>query len=329
MIYINNECQNPWYNLALEEYFLKDAGINEDIVVLWQNRKAVIIGRHQNTAAQLNQKYAAEHDIDIARRMTGGGAVYHDLGNLNYTFITSYEKCETIDFREFAGPVIEALGNLGLKAELSGRNDITVNGRKISGTAQAGAGKKIMFHGTLMYDVDTETLSRVLSVDVDKIRAKGVASVKSRVGNMKDYLPANVGIDDIKREILNVMSSREGVREYFLSSENRKAITELTKHKYGTEEWIFGESREGEFRSKKRFPGGEMEFVFSLNNGCIADCGINGDFLGLYGVDDVEEVLNGTLYEYEAVKNVLFEMEIADYFGSITYEQILECMFAV
>lgn len=327
MIYINNECQRPWYNLALEEYFLKEADIDEDIVVLWQNRKAVIIGRHQNTAAQLNQKYAAENGIDIARRMTGGGAVYHDLGNLNYTFITTFEKCETIDFRTFAEPVIEALGNLGLKAELSGRNDITVNGRKISGTAQAGAGKKIMFHGTLMYDVDTDVLSRVLSVDAEKIRAKGVDSVKSRVGNMKDHLSPSIGINDIKREILNVMSAREGVREYFLSDRDKKAITDLTEQKYSTEEWIFGESREGEFHNKKRFSGGEIEFVFSLNGGRIADCGINGDFLGLYSVDDVEKAVNGTLYEYEAVKNVISQLNISDYFGSITREEILECMF--
>lgn len=329
MIYINNRCNNPCYNLALEEYFLKNVQVDEDVVVLWQNRKAVIIGRHQNAADQLNQEYAAKNDIELARRMTGGGAVYHDSGNLNYTFITTYTNGKNLDFKKFAEPIINALRNLGLKAELSGRNDILIDGKKISGTAQAGAGNKIMFHGTLMYDVNTEILNKVLNVNIEKIKSKGIKSIKNRVTNMKPYLPPDVGIEEIKNEIIRVISEKNDVREYFLTDNDKKIILDIVNQKYRTKEWIFGESREGELHNKKRFDGGEIEFNFSINSGCITSCRINGDFLGLYSVYDIEQKLNGCIYEYEMIKKRLLEVDIKDYFGSISVEEILNCIFDI
>lgn len=329
MIYINNKNQEPWYNLALEEYFLKNTDIDEDIVILWQNKNAVIIGKNQNVASQLNQKYAANQGVSIARRMTGGGAVYHDLGNLNFTFITNYDDGKKNDFKEFAEPIVDALENLGLNAELSGRNDILIEGRKISGTAQAVAGKRIIFHGTLMYDVNTEVLDSVLNVDIGKIKAKGIESIKSRVTNMKQYLPDDVGINEIKNEILNVISYRNGISEYCLTDYDKMSISELVEKKYHTTEWIFGESGEGEIHNRRRFDGGEVEFNFSINNGCIVKCKITGDFIGLYDVCDIECELNGCMYEYETVKNLLSEVDIKKYFGDISNEEILTCIFDI
>jgi lipoate-protein ligase A len=212
MLYIINNSIDPWFNLALEEVLMKDKSINDDIVMLWQNDNSVIIGKHQNTIEEVNQQFADSNSIKIARRTTGGGAVYHDLGNLNYTFITKYTNKEEVDFKKFAVPVVKALQSLGLNPELSGRNDILLDGKKISGTALACIGDRFMFHGTLLFDINIDTASKVLTVKADKIESKGIKSVKSRMTNIKPYLP-DLTINSFKE---NIISSFEKNSENFV-----------------------------------------------------------------------------------------------------------------
>ena len=326
MIYIENMSHDPWFNLALEEYFLH-MNIEEDIISLWQNDRSVIIGRHQNTLEQINQKYTTDNDIKIARRMTGGGAVYHDLGNLNYTFITTVKDRENLDFRRFAQPVVDAVKLLGAELEITGRNDLTLNGRKVSGTAQAGIGNRILFHGTILFDVNERDMAEALQVDTKKLQAKGVKSVRNRVVNLKPHLASGTDIAGIKKAKISVLSDRYDVRQYIPAGNDRLCINELMAKKYASDMWIYGESKEGNFHNKCRFDGGEVEVVMSLKEGRIEECNVYGDFLGIYGVEKIEEMLKGKLYKYETVKACLKKVRMADYFGNITAEELLTCMF--
>lgn len=327
MLYVKNDCLNPWYNLALEEYLLRRKDIDEDILCLWQNANSIIIGRHQNIVAQINMKAVDEYQTKIARRMTGGGAVYHDLGNLNYTYITSYKDGNTVDFRVFANPVINALKQYGVHAELSGRNDILVDKKKISGTAQAGIGNRLLFHGTIMYDVNVEVLSKVLHVDREKIRGKGVDSVTGRVTNLKSYLPENVDITELKKGILHSFLQDDKLTELILDENAKKEVLSYEQNQYGTEKWIFGESREGEISRKKRFTGGELEALIKTDNGIITKCRFFGDYLGVFNSDDIAKQLEGKLYTVDSVRDELRKYNLNQYFGNITMDEILSCIF--
>ena len=185
--------KDPYLNLAIEEYLFRNT--TDDIFMLWQNEPTVVIGKNQNVYAEINREYTKEHNIKIARRITGGGAVYHDLGNVNYTFISSRNK-EGIDFKYFTAPIIDALKAIGVNAELSGRNDITVNCKKISGNAQYSTDTRTLHHGTLLFDSDLSVLSSALNVDEEKIRSKAISSTRSRVINIKDLILENYKTDE-------------------------------------------------------------------------------------------------------------------------------------
>ncbi len=328
MKYIINDSVDPWFNLALEEYFLRQK-TREDLVCLWQNDNSVIIGRHQNTANEVNQEVADQEHVKIARRTTGGGAVYHDLGNLNYTFITNFnlDAPQNVNFKVFAQPVIEALASYGLQAELSGRNDILLDGKKISGTAQACIGNRFMFHGTLLYDLNSDMAQKVLSVSKEKVESKGVKSVKSRIGNIKPYLPEGTGILELKEKIASAFAKNEGFERYTLSEKDLYEIQKLRKEKYATKEWIFGESRIAGIHNKARYPGGELECTIELDHGSIKDIKFYGDFLGIYGTDEIEKILQNTLYEVSEVRQKIEQKKINLFFGDITTDNVLECMF--
>lgn len=327
MLCVKNDCVDPWYNLALEEYLLKQKSINDDIICLWQNANSIIIGRHQNAVTQINQGAANKYKVKIARRMTGGGTVYHDLGNLNFTYITNYTKDSEVDFKIFAIPVIDALRRFGVNAQLSGRNDITVDGKKISGTAQAGIGNRILFHGTLMYDVDMCILEEILNIDKAKIEGKGIDSVKSRVTNLIDYLPANVNISCLKQAILESFSKDNDLVEFIMDNTAVDEIKALKENKYAKDDWIFGKSREGNINNKLRFTGGEIGVTIQTDFGEIVDCQFYGDFLGIYSVGEIENSLKGKLYKYETIEAELSKYNLKDYFGAIQIDEILSCIF--
>lgn len=328
MICIENPSLDPWYNLALEEYYLRGSSeATGDIVSLWQNDKSVIVGRHQNTLKEVNYRFADENEIKIARRMTGGGAVYHDLGNLNFTYITTCDSSGSVDFKKFAYPVVEALSCYGLNPELSGRNDILLDGKKISGTAQACVGKRLLFHGTLLFDINVENAGQSLNVKADKIEAKGVESVKSRITNIKPYLPAGCSVRDLKESILASFAKSRDFSVRAVSLEDEEQIVELKNRKYATEEWIFGESSKGNFHNQRRFRGGEVEIFMDVENGVIKSCRINGDFLGVCDIRDFEMSLIGANYQVSNIKQILSVTEIQRYFGSISADELLECVF--
>ena len=221
MIFIDNEgCTDPKLNLALEEYALRNFDASTDYLLFYINKPSIIIGRNQNTLEEINQEYIYANNIEVVRRISGGGAVYHDLGNLNFSFITNHDGKSISNFKKFTAPVIRVLNNMGVTAELKGRNDILVDEKKISGTAQFSTGKRMISHGTLLFDTDMGEVSKALQVKMSKIQSKGHKSVRSRVANISEFLKTLITMDDFKQQLLNgLFEAREHFEIYKYTKE--------------------------------------------------------------------------------------------------------------
>lgn len=327
MKYILNNSLNPYFNLALEEHIFKTVGMDDDFIILWQNDKTIVIGRHQNTIEEVNSDFVKENNINVVRRITGGGAVYHDLGNLNFSFITGYDKNDKIDYKKYTIPVINALDKIGIKAELSGRNDLTIDGKKFSGNAQSLHKGRILHHGTLLFNSDLDVVSKALNVKVDKIKSKGIKSVRSRVTNISDYLDKSIEIGEFKDILFKNLFEENDLQEYIITEDDLKAINELKDNKYNTWEWIYGKSPKFNFKSSKWFTNGNIEVLLNVKGGIITDCKIYGDFLALYGIDEVEKNICGLQYEENVIENLIKSFDLIKYFGNITLEEVLSCFF--
>lgn len=326
MKYVNNLSNNPWYNLAFEEFCFRNLPNEEDYVILWINGPAIIVGKNQNTIEEISPEYVREHDIKIVRRVTGGGAVYHDLGNLNFSIITTVKGAEKIDFGKINIPVLKSLEKLGINAELSGRNDLTLDRKKFSGIAQSVWKKRVLNHGTILFDTDLTVLSSALNVKKDKIESKGVKSVKSRVTNIRPYLTEDVDIITFKDLLLQNIFSYEELEpvEYVLSEEQKEEINNLYKEKYSTWDWNYGESPDFDYKNYKRYPFGSIEVRLQIKNGIIEDSKIYGDFFGTEDVTLLQEKLNGQKYDRETMEELLKNEELEKYFGNITLEEFID-----
>lgn len=331
MKYIVNNSNDPRYNLAFEEYCLKHLDIkeNEEYVILWINGPAIIVGKNQNTLEEVNQQYVEDEGIQVVRRITGGGAVYHDLGNLNFSIITLTTDMERIDFKKYNIPIVEALGKLGINAELSGRNDMTIDGKKFSGIAQSVWKKRVLNHGTLLFDTDLEVLSKALKVKQDKIASKGIKSVRSRVTNIKPYMPEGGDIYKFKEVLLKTIFEKENSVpvEHKLSEEDLVNIDTLFKEKYSTWDWNYGESPKFNYKNYKRFDFGNIDIRFNVINGLISETIIYGDFFGTRDVYYLQEKLNGTKYEKEEVRKALAHEPFEKYFGNISVDEFVNLIF--
>lgn len=326
MKYLRNKSTNPYFNLALDEYAM-NLDIKEPFFYIWRNAPAVIIGKYQNALAEVNHQFLRENNIKLCRRISGGGAVYHDLGNVNYTFIIPSEKVNKADLRSYSQIMLKALNSLGLNAELSGRNDLSLNGKKFSGTAQRFAHNKLMYHGTLMFDLNLENLVKALNVDSEKYTSKGFKSLRSRVVNIKDHLAKDLSVEEFMQALIYYLSNEGQDKEIKLSKEDIKKIKALETNKFSTWEWIYGKSPEFNFRNKQRFPSGEIEVLIQVETGLIKDIKFYGDFLGFKDVSIVEEKLKGKKYALDTIKNELDKLALTEYFGKITSEELSKLIF--
>lgn len=322
MVIYSNNFTNPYFNLACEEFLLENKK-NEDIFMLWRNDPSVIIGRNQNAYAELNIDYINKNDIKVVRRLTGGGAVFHDLGNVNFTFITSREEKTVLNFEIFTAPIINTLRTLGAKAELSGRNDIVIDGYKISGNAQCGYESRIMHHGTLLYDADLSNLTGSLKVDEEKIKSKGIKSIRSRVANIKKFISRDMDVIEFKTFIENSINAEH--KSFFTN--DIEIIQKLADEKYSTWKWNYGQSKKYQYSNKKRFPSGTLEINMDANNGYITDIRLNGDYFGLDDISVLEKRLIGTRLKAEDIYEKLFDIE--KYFAGITAKDLLDFMLNI
>ncbi|AYO29817.1 lipoate--protein ligase [Biomaibacter acetigenes] len=325
MQYINNESYDPYFNMALEEHTVKFLDPGEEYFILWQNRPAVIIGKNQNAIEEVNLKYTKEHGIAVVRRLSGGGAVYHDLGNINFTFVVNYRPEDFNSIERFARAVVRALDRFGVKSEFTGRNDITIDGKKISGNAQYLYKKRLLHHGTLLFDSDVTRLSEALNVKIDKISSKGVKSVKSRVTNIKEYLKQDISVKEFKELLAKYIFEVEDqpFREYQLTAQDLENINRLREDKYSTWEWNIGYSPEFDLTKSQRFDAGEVEVKLNVKDGMITAIKFYGDFLSMRDVAEVENLLTGCRYREEDIKKALSKVNLEEYFGKICLHDLL------
>ena len=326
MRYLKNPSTNPYYNMAFDEYCLESLPIDEPVFFLWQNRPAVIVGFNQEVKTEVNLDYLKENGIDLVRRVTGGGAVYHDLENLNYTIVGRSEDLER-DYPEYASLLAKALQTLGVPATLSGRNDILVEGRKVSGFAKRVCKNRLMVHGTLMYNVDVDVLTHVLNPSTTKLQSKGIASVRSRVANLCDYLPEIPDIQTFSQRLEEILSNNYTDTEYQLTETDLANIQRLTDKKFATWEWNYGRSPKATLVHSARLACGTVEIHLTLAENRIASCRFGGDFLGNLPASDVEKALTGIPYEINEIRKCLSKIEISRYFDRVSVDDLLEMMF--
>ena len=250
--------------------------------MLWRNDNAIIVGKHQNTFAELDEDYVRRHGIRVVRRLSGGGAVYHDLGNLNYTFITDASGSGRMDFARFCLPVVRTLRSLGVAAEINGRNDMTVSGRKFSGSAQYLREGRVMHHGTLLFDSDLTVLEKALRVDEEKLRAKGVRSVRSRVTNIREHLSGDISMSAFRRTLLEQVREDNNGKAFTLTDADMAEADRLKAERYGTYAWNWGASPNATLCRRRRFDGcGTVEAYIRLERGLVAHIDFRGDFFSL------------------------------------------------
>jgi len=329
MIFIENEgITDPRTNLALEEYALRHFDQGENYLLFYINEPSIIIGRNQNTLEEINHEYVEEKGIHVVRRISGGGAVYHDHGNLNFSFITNYDKQSLNNFKKFTGPVIKVLRGMGVDAELSGRNDILAKGKKISGNAQFSSARRMFSHGTLLYDSDLSEVGKALNVKMSKIASKGHKSVRSRVANISEFLESPLPIGAFRSQLLQgLYENRPDFTTYHLTENEWEGVMELREKKYGLWEWNYGHSPKFNIQRSRRFPIGEIDLRLDVEKGIIRNMKIYGDFFGKEPVDTLEERFKNKRYHPEDINIAMEGVELEEYFGPMEIKEFTDLVY--
>lgn len=321
MLLVQNERTNPYYNLAMEEFMLTH--FDEDCFSLWINEAVVVVGKNQNTLAEINHDYVERNNICVVRRLTGGGAVFHDVGNVNFTYIENASGGRFNDYAHFTRDILDFLETLGVHGELSGRNDLTVDGKKFSGNAQCMRGGRVLHHGTILFSADLSRLAGALNANPLKMQSKGIKSVSSRVTNLRDHLKQDMDVGEFKRLLEQFMLRRyKDLHARSLTPQETAEVEELTAKKYATWQWNYGSSPEYNFKNAKRFEnGGIVELRMQVSGGVIRQVAVNGDFFGVRDIADIETALTGVRHEPQEIARALEPFDISEYISGVTREQ--------
>ena len=323
----NRDVTDAHVNLALEEYVFRNKPVDDDVLLFYINAPAIIIGRNQNTIEEINSAVVEERGIRVVRRVSGGGAVYHDLGNLNFSITTPHVTDLFSRYDHFTRPVIEVLRDLGVPAELSGRNDILADGRKISGNAQFATPARMFSHGTLLLDSNLDDVTDALRPKPGKVESKGVKSIRSRVANISEFLSQPIEVVELRELIIERIfgtRDRSAIPMVELTDEDWQAVHALVESKYGTRDWNYGEDPPSNVQRERRFPAGEIDVRLDVRAGRIANIRFFGDYMGRTDVGELESRLTGVPYERAAIQAILEGAPLIDYFGDIPEADVLE-----
>ncbi len=325
MLFIDNKSTDPYFNLAAEEFLTKE--LSEEIFMLWRNAHTIVIGRNQNTLAEINYDYVKDEGIHVVRRMSGGGTVFHDLGNINFTFIMNSND-DFSNYQKFTQPVIDFLQSLGAKAELRGRNDLVIDDKKISGNAQYMHKDRILHHGTLLYDAEQNRLAEALRVSEDKIKSKGIQSVRSRVTNIKPYLNDPLSPEEFIERFKEYMTKTVPDCQYYDLQPHVAEIQRLRDEKYATWEWNFGYSPKYTYQKRKRFPFGEVTVELDINSSSVIQSAkISGDFFSKKPIEELQAALCNLRHEPTEVLKALSSREISDYIQGMNQNNLMDLLF--
>lgn len=324
MLIIDSASNDPYFNIALEEYLLYKYP-SEVIFLLYINAPSIIVGKFQNTLAEVNLEYLKEHKIKVVRRMSGGGAVYHDLGNLNFSFHAKWNENEFLDFAKFTRPILNVLHSFNIPAQLEGRNDLLVDGKKFSGNAKLAKNGKMIQHGTILFDSDMSVLSNALKINPLKYKDRAVKSNRSRVINLKEYVDTSIKIEDLKQSLINqMMIDPPQAKRYNLTKEDVKNIDQLVDEKYSTWDWNFGFSPKYNFKNAIKIPAGYIELHLDvLQGGTIDAVKIFGDFFASKPIEDLEKMLTGIHHNEDDIRLLLSSIDLLPYFGKVTVDEII------
>ena len=317
MKYIESNSTDPYFNLALEEYVFDKLPKDESYFMLWQNANTIVIGKYQNAMQEINQKVVDERGIKVARRLSGGGAVYHDMGNLNFTFIVDQKDVDGLNFKIFVVPIVETLKGFGVEAEFTGRNDIVIDGRKISGNSQYVKRNRVMHHGCIMLDSDLEKVADALKVREAKFKSKSVKSVRSRVTTINDNAPVKISMGEFKSALKEHILGDETVEPYQLTEDDLREINRLREEKYATWDWNYGRASRFEVTMEEKFDAGLVTVHMTAKDGRIIDIRFFGDFFGNGEIEDLEKALQGVILD-NRLEEKLAELDLGEYMAGIS-----------
>ena len=311
MLCIKSASHDPYFNIACEEYLLKHR--TDEFFMLYRNQPSVVVGKHQNALAEIDPDIVKEKGIKVVRRLSGGGAVYHDLGNLNFTFIKNGKEGKMVDFKGYTEPIIAALAKIGLEAKFEGHNNLTINGLKISGNAEHVFKSRVMHHGTLLFQSNLHLLAQLLYVDKNRYSDRAVQSVLATVTNISDHLPQPMTIDDFAQHLWeHILTVFAYATEYSLSAEDKGHINKLYEEKYTRWEWNYGYSPTYSLQRKIELPSGAITIALDVDNGNISNVMITGSSFPRYVAQSIEEALMGRRHETDVLARALAGIPLDD-----------------
>ena len=323
---VHSKSFNAYFNIATEEYLLEN--FDDNIFYLYQNSPSIIVGRKQNTLAEINLNYVRDNHIPVVRRLSGGGAVFHDIGNLNFCFIIRNEKRHENGFEKYTKPILDVLNEMGVKAKLEGRNDLTIEGKKFSGNAKYFRENDLLQHGTILYISNLSDISKALNVNPLKYKDKAVKSIKSRITNVSNHLSNFVSLHDFIEIVLSHVKKMYSEAEYYtLNDRDIVSINKIVEDKYRTWEWNYGSTPEYNFTKSIKTKCGSLQATMMVKQGYIEQLQFYGDFFTIKDLDDFEKMFIKHPHDYDELKKFLSEHPASEYFESITDEELLEVLF--
>ncbi len=325
--YLDLTTTDPSYNLAMEQYVFDCLPRDRMYFMLWQNDNSIIVGKYQNTLSEINLEAVERRGIRVVRRLSGGGAVYHDMGNLNFTFITDAASGTALDMKLFCQPVVRTLAALGVHAEVNGRNDITIDGKKFSGNSQYLRQGRVMHHGTIMFNSDLSVVSEALQVDPTKFQTKGVRSVRSRVTNVADHLDRPVSLPEFRRILLeNILRENPG-QPYPLTPKDLAAVEKLREERYAAWDWNYGQSPACTVLRRRRVEGcGLVEAYISVDSGLISAIAFRGDFFSAVEPEELAPRFVGRTPDQAGFAAALEGVDVSRYFAGLQNDQLIEIL---